>query len=198
MGATTRFWTVLATASLLALGCAHRAPDDPGGANDFVNRSHPCAAVPPAELAALKSPADLDGCLEDVGLRAGTYPDAEVLFSCPASPTPMIILRGHGHAPYRPPDNALDRQRLTRELPERARDHAHDVAYYGPGYAAAPPCTTAGRGLVMSFYGYLALDTFVDGIRQWIQAHDLDVELVIFLVPRPPPPEPPGYWVHWS
>jgi hypothetical protein len=178
-GAATTFSTAVATASLLALGCAHRAPEPHGPS-------------------ALKSNVDLDGCLEDVHLRPGTYADAEVLFTCPASPTPMIILRGRGHTPYRPPDHALDRVRFKRVLPEAEEGLVHDLAYYGPGYAAAPPCTTEGRGLVMWIYGYLYVDRLVDGLRKWIQANDLDVELVILFTPEPPWSGPPVVIPGWD
>ncbi|HEY4394842.1 MAG TPA: hypothetical protein VGP64_12305 [Polyangia bacterium] len=196
--ATTRLSTVLAAASLLGLGCAHRAPFNPGGPYSFVDRPHPCAAAPPAALDALRSKAELDGCLEDVHLRAGTSPEAEILFTCPASVTPMIILHGRGHTRYRPPDNALDRQRLARELPEPARDRVHDLAYYGPGYAGAPPCTTAGRGLVMSIHGYEEVDGVVDRLRAWIQADDLDIELTILLTPAPADRGPPFVIPGWD
>jgi len=178
-------------ASVLALGCSHfRAPDDNRGPYTFANRTHPCAGVPPTSpLAPLQSKAIDSGCIEDVRLRPGPTPEADVRFSCPASPTPMIILRGHGHTPYRPEADPHEARRVyDATLTLSPAFTVHDVSFYGPRDAAPPPCTTEARGLTMSIYGYDVIDRTVDGLRKWIQKHDLDVELVIWLVPEPPPP----------
>jgi hypothetical protein len=116
--AATLFLTAVAAASLVAPGCAHHDQHDvlprglqeerPGPASP--SPAHPCAALPvDSALRALESKEILGGCPGNVQLRPGTYVEADVLFTCSASPAPMIILRGHGHTPFRAPADTAPR-----------------------------------------------------------------------------------------
>jgi hypothetical protein len=194
--AATLLLTTVAAASLVAPGCAHHDEHDvvlqrrlQEGRSGPAPPAHNCAALPvDSPLRALESKEILDGCPGTVQLRPGTYVEADVLFTCSASPDPMIILRGHGQTPLRVPADT-DRRRFAYRLVEVARGLVHDVALYGAGVAPAPTCTASERGLMMSVSDYDDVDVVVEQLRRWIHANDLDIEVVILLVPpseRPP------------
>jgi hypothetical protein len=129
----------------------------------------------------------MDGCPSDVALRPGSSSEVEVLFTCPASPAPLIILRGHGQTPFRKPAGVVDQGFLTDALDAATARSIHQIALYGPGDGLPPYCAADRSGLVVSVYDYAHVDEAVDGLRRWMQTNDLAVELVVRLVPDPDP-----------
>jgi hypothetical protein len=184
--AATLLSTAVAAAVLWAPGCAHHQrslQEEPPPAP--AAPPHTCAALPlESPLRALESKQILGGCPGGVHLRPGTYVEANVLFTCSASPTPMIILRGHGQTPFHVPADS-DRRRFAYRVVEVARGLVYDVAPYGSSAVPAPPCTASERGLMMSVSDYDDVDVVVEQLRRWIHANDLEIELVILLAPRP-------------
>jgi hypothetical protein len=191
----------VAAASLPALGCTHKPVTEPSEPYIFIQRRRPaprpnplaCPAVPRDSplFALVDGDENHNGCAADVQLRPGTYQDADVLFTCPASSIPMIVLHGHGHTPYRTPEGPDERRRFQERLAVATRGLAHPISHYrlGPNGAAAPPCTTTDRGVLMSIYDYDDVDDVVEGLRRWIRANDLNIELVVII--QRVPPEPP-------
>jgi hypothetical protein len=202
---------LVTAASLLTPGCAHpRAPleiEDRLLCKVAPPEPHVCRpASPDSPLWALRAKWwVLDGCPEDVQLRPGTDAAADVRFTCPESPVPVVVVRGHGHTPSTP---------TSRDEQDRLDDAAHQAAHglgkvfsnygvdfgrlgQGPLARVVPPCATKDRGLKMTISDYRQLDAAVDGLRGWIGANDLDVEIMIYLDPplpfQPCPPELKAY-----
>ncbi len=194
----------VAYAVLLSAACGHTAP--PGederqarfydGVCNPLPPRHPqtCPALPSdSPLNALASKAPLDGCRNHVQLRPGRTPDADVLFTCPGSKVPVIVLHGRGKITFRRPTDPDDQQRLRNDLVRATRGLVDAAGFYDREQTPKvrslppPPCGTYASGAVMSIHDYDSIDEAVAGLRRWIQANDLDIELVLRIVPESDP-----------
>jgi hypothetical protein len=195
------FSAIFAVASLVAVGCAHKRPRD---ADDYAGLS--CQKAPPPRLHAcpalasdsplhlLESKTPVDGCPSHVRPRPGARPEADVLFTCPASPDPMIILRGHGHRPLQTPTDPEGFRRFWDDITQVSLRSVHLPTHYSPHpgpsrprathLAPMPPCATRPSGFVALIFDYRDVDSAVYGLLDWIRRNDLDADVVLRIVPN--------------